>query len=1176
VGAWNVRGWRINRKQVVEEMGRVGLGVLVVSEPWVKGKGRVPGFSWLVGDYGSKSGKVAVLVKKSLEVNILERECSRRVVWVRVRGMGSGGSDLLVAGVYGYCDGTKRRKAKAWWTRLQEQIGRMEKEGEVLVTGDFNARIGKMGGENGEEKVNWSGRVMMSLVEECGLEVCNGRSDCEGRWTRVQGERRSVIDYVLGEWRCRESNSRVRVEEGSGGGGLSHTDHKLVWVERNKATVGVESCGAGVVKWCLESGCKWEEYRLKLGATEALMASGLQAANVERERGEVLGQGLVDAWWKELADWLRNGALGVVKQKLVGGRQRLGGLAAMKKKRWWNGDVERLWRRKMVLYAEYMVTLKGEERVGAVCEVQEEEAGGEERRKRWAKFRKAEAELRRAVRRAKTAEKQQWVKKVEEKSGRELWRGWRKKSGRESGLPATVKLGAERRNDVEGVKQLSARFFESLGTETAGEQEKHDDEWRAKVEKWWEEKGEGEEMEDLDNPIEEQEVSRSISRLKSGKAAGIDTILPEFLKEGGKVVEQRVGELIGVIWREEVVPGEWKEGLVMPVYKGEGDEEDYERYRGITLLCVASKVLEGVLKERLERWAEKEGKVAEEQGGFRRGRGCPEVVWLAEELVRSRSERGELTWCAFLDVRKAYDVVWWKGLWWQLWEAGVRGKMLRVVSGMYEGLQSAVMTRGGLSGWFVLRRGVKQGGVLSPWLYSMYINGVMEELRRKGLGVCVEGRWVGALLYADDIMLLARTREELQEMVRVVEEYAAKWRFELAAAKCEVVVYGQPRRVVGNESVLLGGVDLKVSGWFKYLGMELESRRGWGVVAERVLMKARKKAAMLKGVLRQGKWRESVEVKRRLWEAVVRPVLVQGGEVWEPVDRLREKLECEQRKGGRMVLGVGGTTSNVVVLGELGWMTIRASRDEALLRMVGKIERMDGERLVKEVYVRGKGRWLVGKVGRDRWWGRVHRVCELWGLGDMWKSGLVEGMPKARWEGMVRERMCAREVSVWKERMSAGGVKMELYRVVKKTWGREEYISAGSRRSVAFKCALRSGTCGLEVELGRGRLTREERVCRVCGEGVEDVVHFVMSCNGLRESRERWWKKLGKVLSRSAGGRQLWATLREWWCQGRLCEVTAVVLGSEGVDRGVRREIDSVVRVGLWAMRLKRNSVLGV
>ena len=100
-----------------------------------------------------------------------------------------------------------------------------------------------------------------------------------------------------------------------------------------------------------------------------------------------------------------------------------------------------------------------------------------------------------------------------------------------------------------------------------------------------------------------------------------------------------------------------------------------------------------------------------------------------------------------------------------------------------------------LTDWFPIETGVRQGCVLSPLLYALFINGLVRELRKINKGE-KEGQIINSLLYADDIVLMAENRYQLQEMY-VVAAYAP-WRFEL---KSEVGVFGTkraPRNTSGN------------------------------------------------------------------------------------------------------------------------------------------------------------------------------------------------------------------------------------------------------------------------------------------------------------------------------------------------------------------------------------------
>ena len=120
---------------------------------------------------------------------------------------------------------------------------------------------------------------------------------------------------------------------------------------------------------------------------------------------------------------------------------------------------------------------------------------------------------------------------------------------------------------------------------------------------------------------------------------------------------------------------------VSSIFK-KGDREDPANYRGITLLSVVGKVFCKILNNRLVPCLDKEGALHEGQAGFRINRSCMDNVYTLNEIVQSRLREDKKTYAFFLDIQKAYDSVWHDGLWYKLWDMGVKGRMWRVIKKM--------------------------------------------------------------------------------------------------------------------------------------------------------------------------------------------------------------------------------------------------------------------------------------------------------------------------------------------------------------------------------------------------------------------------------------------------------------------------------------------------------------
>ena len=94
---------------------------------------------------------------------------------------------------------------------------------------------------------------------------------------------------------------------------------------------------------------------------------------------------------------------------------------------------------------------------------------------------------------------------------------------------------------------------------------------------------------------------------------------------------------------------------------------------------------------------------------------------------------------------------------------------------------------------FSIKQGVKQGAVLSPLLYSLFVNYLLVELEHSGLGVRIDSIFCGAPMYADDLILIASSPEDLQSMIDIVAQYATKCRYHLNSLRLLPPPPGQSR-----------------------------------------------------------------------------------------------------------------------------------------------------------------------------------------------------------------------------------------------------------------------------------------------------------------------------------------------------------------------------------------------
>ena len=539
-------------------------------------------------------------------------------------------------------------------------------------------------------------------------------------------------------------------------------------------------------------------------------------------------------------------------------------------------------------------------------------------------------------------------------------------------------------------------------------------------------------------------------------------------------------------------------------------------YRGITLLSIVGKVFTRVLSNRLMKFAERKTfGIVEEQGGFRPERGTEDQIFTLTEVLRARAEH--TTYTAFIDVKKAYDTVWRDGLWMRLWDEGVRGKMWRVIREMYRTVQSSVLVDGEQTEMFELNMGVRQGCVMSPVLFSFFINGLAKEIKEKTAGVCVGNVQVRLLMYADDIVLMSDRKRDLQQMPDIVTSYSKKWRFRLnpKKGKSEVMIFGRkPRKTKEGRKWTLAGEEIQETECYKYLGVELVGRLDFKKLKERYVAEARKRMMLVWAMGMRGGELPAIDCCM-VWNALVRPVLEYGAVIWGDVKW--EEAERVQREMGKMILRCSSKMANEVVLGELGWWSLRARRDLLRLKFWGKIvSRMSSSRLVKHVYSVSRARYEAGKS--SKWCKYTHELLKELGMNDVWQQGTIT-CNMTTWDKELREKIHAREEKEWLARMQTKP-KLRTYRTIKHKLEFEPYLNHDNTYARETMTRLRGGTNELRIETGRypntnrdRRLDEDERRCLLCMSGeVEDERHFVLSCVVYKEMRKKMFEVVKDVM----------------------------------------------------------------
>ncbi|VDP27037.1 unnamed protein product [Schistosoma margrebowiei] len=206
---------------------------------------------------------------------------------------------------------------------------------------------------------------------------------------------------------------------------------------------------------------------------------------------------------------------------------------------------------------------------------------------------------------------------------------------------------------------------------------------------------------------------------------------------------------------------DWKEGHLIKISK-KGNLSKCENYRGITLQSIPEKVFNRVLLCRMKDAVD--AQLRDQQSGFRKNRSCTDRIATLRIIVKQSVEWNSSLYINFIDYEKAFDSVDRRTLWKLLRYYGVPEKIVNIIRNSYDGLQCKFVHGGQLTDAFQVRTGVRQGCLLSPFLFLLVVDWIIKTSTSEGKhGI----QWTAQselhdLDFGDHLSLLSHTHEQIQ------------------------------------------------------------------------------------------------------------------------------------------------------------------------------------------------------------------------------------------------------------------------------------------------------------------------------------------------------------------------------------------------------------------------------
>ena len=324
------------------------------------------------------------------------------------------------------------------------------------------------------------------------------------------------------------------------------------------------------------------------------------------------------------------------------------------------------------------------------------------------------------------------------------------------------------------------------------------------------------------------DIMTALGKQKRGKSPGPDGINMEAFMFSGHKLKLYLSILFNLFLLYGYVPDDFHRATIIPLVKCKsGDLTDVNNYRAIALSNSITKILESCLYSFIESYETAD----DYQFGFKKNHSTSVCTHILKKIVNYYRQNGSHVFACFIDFNKAFDNV----DFWLLFCKLIDNKpsnrccvATRLLAYWYSSQQMFVRWQNTSSECFKIFNGVRQGGILSPFLFRFYIRELIDRVTKLNIGCGYFGTNINLLAYADDMVLLAPSWFGLQKLLSVIEDAANEINMSFNTKKTVCMVFNpcNKHKVVCNSfpDFKLAGCNLLFVDNFKYLGHIIDNR----------------------------------------------------------------------------------------------------------------------------------------------------------------------------------------------------------------------------------------------------------------------------------------------------------------------------------------------------------------